>query len=236
MASPKRRTISQRSEMIYDAQIFSIIVDTREIFISPSIIESYEGSDEAMIDYRTANQFIRNLSILNSMGHEPILVHSITCGGDWNYGIAIYDAIKNSCEDPNLSNVIVLSHAHARSMSSVIPQAATYRVLMPNADFLIHSGTLQLDGNTTSVLAEADWTKKMDDVMLDIYVDRCYDGGFWLREGMAEKKQIKEYLRQEMATRQEWYMTSREAVDKGFVDAVLGDEGFETIKALREDE
>jgi ATP-dependent protease ClpP protease subunit len=236
MASPKRRTISQRSEMIYDAQIFGITVDTRELFIGPGGIESYRDNDTAMIDYLTANQFIRNLRILNSMGNDPILVHSITCGGDWNYGIAIYDAIKNSCDDPNLSNIVVLSHAHARSMSSVIPQAATYRVLMPNADFLIHSGTLGLDGNATSVLAEADWAKRIEEIMLDIYVDRCYEGGFWLREGITERKQIKEYLRTEMARRQEWYMTPREAVDKGFVDAILGDEGFETIKALREDE
>jgi ATP-dependent protease ClpP protease subunit len=225
MADPKRRGISQRSEMIYDVHNFGIILDTREIFLSSALDYHY---DDAMIDHKAANTFIRNLQILNYMGSDTILVHQITNGGDWNMGIAIYDAIKNSS-----SETVLLAHAHARSMSSIIPQAATWRIIMFNADFLIHWGTSVLDGNFTSVQAEAEWDKKISERMLDIYLERCKEGEYWTRNGMDEQT-IREWLRDQMDKKQEVYMTPREAVDKGFFDAVLGDEGFETIKSLRD--
>jgi ATP-dependent protease ClpP protease subunit len=36
-----------------------------------------------------------------------------------------------------------------------------------------------------------------------------------------------------MDKKQEYYMTPREAVERGFMDAVLGDEGYETIEMIR---
>jgi ATP-dependent protease ClpP protease subunit len=230
MADPKRRNISQRSELIYDCHHFGIMLDSREIFVAPNLDDSL---DEAMIDHVVANQFIRNLQILNSMGNDPILVHLITCGGDWNYGIAIYDAIKQSCDDPDLSDVVVLAYAHARSMSSIIPQAAKWRIIMPHSDFLIHWGITGYEGNHTSFMQEAKQAEKISEMMLDIYVSRCIMGQYWKRERM-EEKQIRECLRDLMDKKQEVYFTGRQAVDMGFMDAVLGDEDFETVARLRE--
>jgi len=232
MPAATRRNISQKSEMVYDAHHFGVILDTREIFISPNFERDVE---EAMIDHVTANLFLRNLSILNHLGHDPILVHLITCGGDWNYSMAIYDAIKNNCEDENLANINILAHAHARSMSSIIPQAAKYRVIMPNADFLIHDGTLQFSGNAQSVISDVDWAKKTKEIMLDLYIERCQDGQFFKREHM-DKKDIRAWLSEKIAYKQEFYLTARQSVDYGFMDAVLGDEGFEDINQLRYDE
>lgn len=229
MPDPKRRNISQRSEMIYDVHNFGIILDTREIFLSNNL-----NDEDPEIDHVVANNFIRNLQLLNSMNNETILVHMITNGGDWNYGIAIYDAIKNSCDDPNLSDIVILAYAHARSMSSVIPQAANYRVMMPNADFLIHWGTEAVEGNHTSVQSEARWCAFIAEQMLDIYYRRCKDGDFWKRQGILTENEIKGYLKENMDRKQEWYMTPRMAVDMGFMDAVLGDDNYETIASLRE--
>jgi len=232
MAKIPRRNISQRSEMVYDAHTFGVILDTREIFVGPP---ASDDVGTACIDHAVCHQFLRNLSVLNSMGNDTILVHMATCGGDWNYGIAMYDAIKNSCEDEALSDIVVLSHAHARSMSSVIPQAATYRVLMPNADYLVHYGELGVGGNYTNTIAEAEWAKKLTEVMLEIYAKRIQEGQFFQREGM-DFKQTLQWLRETINNKQEFYMTAREAVNKGFADAVLGDEGYETISKLREEE
>jgi len=223
MAAPKRRNISQRSEMIYDVHEFGISLDTRELFIEPQ-----DGDGE--IGPVTANRFIKNLRILTSLGEENILIHMCAPGGDWNYGIAIYDAI-NEC-NKNKAEITVLCHAHSRSMSSIIPQAAKWRVIMPTADFLIHNGTLEYDGNYTSAVREADWAKKQIEIMIDIYVNRCCEGAFWKRENM-DKKAIKEWITKELDIRQEFYMTPREAVDKGFMDAVLGDDEFENIESLK---
>jgi len=232
MPDPKRRNISQRSEMVYDAHNFGIIIDTREIFVAPNL----EGDvGDAMIDHVVCHRFIRNLQILNSMGNDTILIHMVTCGGDWSYGMAMYDAIKNSCDDERLSDIVVLSYAHARSMSSVIPQAATWRVLMPNTDYLVHYGEYADSGNYTNVMANADWYKKSNETMMEVYLKRIREGQFFQREGWDDK-QILQWLRDTIDKRQEFYMTSREAVDKGFADAVLGDEGFETITKLREED
>jgi ATP-dependent protease ClpP protease subunit len=231
MTDPKRRNISQRSEMIYDAHNFGIIIDTREIFVSPPLEDDV---GDAMVDHQVCHQFIRNLQILNMMGRDPILVHMATCGGDWNYGMAMYDAIKNSCDDEDLSNVVVLSYAHARSMSSIIPQAATWRVLMPNTEFLVHYGEYGDEGNYTNVMANMKWYEKSNEVMMQVYLERIREGQFFKREGWDDK-QILSWLRDTIDKRQEFFMTPREAVDKGFADAVLGDDGYETIRKLREE-
>ncbi len=225
MTPPKRRTISQHSEIIYDVHNSGIIIDTREIFVGPNENENIEY---AMIDHKVANQFIRNIRLLDNINNNPILIHLITCGGDWNYSMAIYDAIKFS-----ESETTTISYAHVRSMSSIIPQAATWRVIMPNADFLIHWGTNGHVGNYTSVQAEAKWAEKLSEKMLDIYVQKCKKGKYFIEKKFTDQK-IRTWLRDSMDCKQEVYMTSRESVEKGFMDAVLGDENFENLSVLRE--
>jgi ATP-dependent protease ClpP protease subunit len=163
-----------------------------------------------------------------------ILVHMATCGGDWNYGMAMYDAIKASCDNDQSSDIVILSYAHARSMSSVIPQAATWRVMMPHADYLVHYGEYGDSGNYTNVMANAMWYQKSNDVMMQVYLERIREGQFFKREGWDDK-QIVQWLRDTIDKKQEFYMTARDAVDKGFADAVLGDDGFETLAKLREE-
>jgi len=227
MADPKRRNISQKSEMVYDIQKFGLSLDTREIYLQSDADYHY---DEAMIDFTCANTFIKNINMLNGMGTEPILIHMITDGGDWNYGMAIYDAIKSSP-----SEIILLAYAHARSMSSIIPQAADVRIIMPNADFLIHNGSMGFgECNYQSVVSEVEWAKKQaTETMMNIYVERCLEGQFFKRDRM-DAKQIRIWLEKEMAYKQEVYFTARQSVDMGFMDAVLGDEGYENISSLRE--
>lgn len=215
--------------MVYDVHMFGLIIDTREIFISSNLNESIEDS---MIDHVVFSNFIKNLRILNSIGNDPILIHLGTCGGDWNYGIAIYDAIKESCDDENSSDIIVLSHASARSMSSVIPQAASLRIIMPNADYLVHYGSSGYIGNHRSFVSEAQQAEESNDTMLQIYVNRIKNSDFFINKQWTEK-QIMNWLKHNIDKKQEFYMTAREAVEKGFADAVLGDKGYESIDRLR---
>ncbi len=226
MAAPKviRRNISQKSELIYDTHEYGINYDTREIFV-----HSWTGGDpeeEPGVDYRLAGQFIKNLSILTHLGTGSILVHMITCGGDWNYGMAMYDAIK-ACP----CSVRTLSYAHARSMSSIIIQAADYRILHPHTDFLIHMGEWAFSGNTTSAEAELDQLKIATDQMLNVYTDKGIQGQFFIDKGW-DSDQIKHHLDQGMRLKQEWYMDSRTAISYGLADAVFGDKEYEDISAL----
>jgi len=157
------------------------------------------------------------------MNHKPIIIHQCTCGGDWNYGIAIYDAIAFSD-----SYTVLLAHAHARSMSSIIPQAANRRIIMPNADFMIHFGTNSFDGDGRSFEAEGKWSEFLNTRMIDIYSQKCSRGPLFRRRKYSREK-VRQYLREQMNSRREWYMTSEESVDMGFMDGVFGHPGFTTL-------
>jgi len=217
-----RRNISQRSELIYDLHCFGINPDSREIVL----MSSAEGAEDG-ITWTAANTFIKNLLLLNALNHQSILVHQCTCGGEWAYGMAIYDAIAAS-----RSPVTVLAYAHARSMSSIIPQAAKKRVIMPNADFLIHFGTAGYEGDSRSFVAEGRQLDKADGVMLAIYTTKCVKGPFFRRNKYSSAR-VKEFLRQRMNENREWYMTPDEAVDKGFMDGIFGTAGFKTLEEIK---
>jgi len=226
MANPKRRNISQRSELIYDAHNFGLILDTREIFISPS-------ETTLMIDWDTARQFLLNLQILNSISSDPILVHLVSCGGSWDYAMGIFDAIEHSNTDPKLANVSTLSYAHARSMSSIIPQAAHHRVIMPTAYFMMHDGTYGDEGTVKTVFSGVDYYKKVANPrMIDIYVQKCKDGEKFKN---WDEEKIRDEIEKQIAYKDDVYLTAREAVEWGLMDAVLGDPGFENVKQLKVD-
>jgi ATP-dependent protease ClpP protease subunit len=217
-----RRSLSQRSELLNDLHAFGINPDTREI-----VLMSNPENDDDGIDWTCANTFIKNLLFLDGLNHQPILVHQCTCGGDWNYGIAIYDAILAA-----RSPVTLLAHAHARSMSSVIPQAAKRRVIMPNCDFMVHFGTAAYEGDARSFVAEARQNERLDATMLAIYAAKCCKGPFF-RRNRYSKDRVREYLRQHMNEVREWYMPAAEAVDLGFMDGVLGTPGYRTLDEIR---
>lgn len=218
-----RRNISQKSELISDLHTYNIIPDSRELYIHGV----FNDDAEPGVDYRMCSQFIKNINFLcHTSKTEPILIHSITCGGDWQYGMAMYDAIK-SCPCP----VTILAYAHARSMSSIILQAATYRVMMPNSVFMIHEGTMGVEDNTTYKAFQtcAEEGRKATETMLDIYVEKVKQGEEW---GEKSETWIRKALHQRMDSKQDWFLSAKEAVRYGFADAVLGDEGYENIETL----
>lgn len=222
--STLRRTISQKSGLVHDVHEYSINWDTRELYL-----HAYLGRDESEeVDERMAQQLIKNLTFLSYLNtnRDPIVIHMMTCGGDWNYGMAIYDAIE-ACRCP----VSILAYGHARSMSSIILQSADYRVLMPNVEFLIHFGTYGNEGNWTSMESEHEQYQKAQSLMLDIYTEKAKNGQFFINKKWSFKR-IKKYFDDTMKTKQEWYMTPREAIEYGLADAILGDEGYENIGAL----
>ncbi len=227
-----RHDLSNRSELIYDIHEFGLNHDTREIYLH-GYIQAYSYEDDGSepgVDYRMCSNFIKNLHILTAMdSKKPILIHMSTGGGCWNYGMAIYDAI-HFC--PN--QVTILAYAHARSMSSIIIQAADYRILMPNTDFLIHFGTTTYDGDAISCETEGDQAKKCTLRMLEVYAERVVDSEHPSYKGKSQLA-VQNKLRKIMNEKREWDMTSQEAIEMNLIDAVLGDEGYENVTKLREE-
>lgn len=232
MSIEKRKIKKIKDENIFDAIFnlheYGVNPYTREIFLH-SYLHEESGADfetEPGMDYRMAAAFIKNIRLLNHQGGENILVHQSSCGGDWNYGMAIYNVIKTS-ESP----VTILAYAHARSMSSITLQAADLRILMPDCDFLVHHGHLGFDDRATAVESNIEWwTRHEKPRMVEIYAERCRGGAFFKNK---TKKQIKDYILGKMQTKSDWILTAKEAVNYGFADGILGQGKYKTIEATR---
>jgi ATP-dependent protease ClpP protease subunit len=120
---------------------------------------------EPGIEYVIANRFIKNFNLLMRVNPDtPIVIHMKTNGGFWEEGMAIYDTIR-SCPWP----VTILNYTHARSMSSIIFQAANKRVMMPNSSFMFHDGTFGIEGTVKQVKSAVTFGEVADKTMLEIY-------------------------------------------------------------------
>ena len=113
-----------------------------------------------------------------------------TIGGDWNDGMAIYNAIALSpC------HITILGYANVCSMSSIILQAADVRLLMPDTDFMIHFGEMSTEGYSLSVVSGADYERRLIDRMLDVYADVCTHGKFFEDHyKILTREKVKRYI------------------------------------------
>lgn len=169
---------------------------------------------EPGIEYIIANRFIRNMNLCMRVNPDkPIVVHMKTNGGYWEEGMAIYDIIK-SCPTP----VTILSYTHARSMSSIIFQAANKRVMMPHSTFMFHDGTLSLDGTVKQVHTSVAFSKVQDEQMMNIYIDMLKKTGKYKNRS---RKFIYQWLRDQMDKKEDVYMTSAQAIEYGFADKIF---------------
>ncbi len=220
---PPRRTLSQRSELIYDLHEYGVNADAREVFIAgyPDVEE------EPGVDWRMANRFIKNMSLMNQWGCAPVIVRMTTVGGEWPYGMAMYDAIVTS-----RAPVAIIAYAHARSMSSIILQAAKLRLLTPESYFMIHFGTVELADTAVGAYSFIEQAKIDDARMLEIYARRCVKGPFFTRQRWT-KQRIATYLDRKMRDKQELYLDAEKAVDYGFADGIFGTGPYRTVDAVK---
>lgn len=206
-------------ETVHD---YNIILDSREIFLHGV------DSEDSIVDYKMAMNFIKNLKILER-STEPIIIHQLNLGGEYESGIAIYEAIKNSpC------NFIFICHGIAYSMGSLIPQAVKnkgLRIIYKNCVMGIHEGQVSLDFMTPNLAkSNMDYFESTKKTLYDIYLDSCVDGEFFKD---YTRGKIKAYLKRKMNEKGDWILTGEEAVYYGFADAVFGSEGYEDIKTIK---
>lgn len=195
-----------------------------EDYAGPELVDQFV---EPGVEYIMANKFIKNLNILMHKGSDPILIHMKTCGGSWEEGMAIYDAIK-SC--PN--RVVILNYTHARSMSSLIFQAADKRVMMPHSTFMFHLGSMAFSGTGKLFNTIGEHYKKTEDQMLEIYIQTMKRKGklsSWSRE------RIREWLVAQMDKKEDVFFFAEETVEYGFADEVFGQDGDYNWKKLIEE-
>lgn len=208
---------AKSEDPIFHLHEYDIDVASRHIYLMGidrgyEAITDAEGSEPG-VDYVMANRFIRNLNICMRSSKDPIVIHMKTCGGDWVEGMAIYDAIK-ACPNP----VTILAYGHARSMSSIILQAANKRVMMPNSYFMYHDGTIGQYGTWKQFYSNAEFFKGTREIMLDIYARAMQLNGEFKSKPLAT---IKTYLSQEMDKKEDVFLTAKGAVRKNLADEIF---------------
>lgn len=170
--------------------------------------------DEPGVEYQMSARLIKNLQTLANLDPKrPILIHMKTNGGDWNEGLAIYDAIRFA---PN--PVVILNYTHARSMSSIIFQAPNRRIMMPHATFMFHEGTMSVSGTTKGVFSNVDFARGDTLAMLEIYANRMKEKGKYSK---WSKPAIKRMLQGLMDKKEDVFLTAEETVEWGLGDAIF---------------
>lgn len=212
MSDPKAALAVERVHLI---QAFGVDISNFRIYLQGIEDDTDEEREEPGVEFRMANRFIKNLDILTGMDPDaPIIISMKTCGGYWEEGMAMYDAIKAA---PN--PVSIVNYTHARSMSSLIFQAADKRIMMPHSSFMFHEGTQWVGGTAKQVRSSMEFSKVADEQMLDVYVESLKasngDAKKWSR------KKIKDWLKAEMNNKEEVYMTPEQAIKMGFADTVF---------------
>jgi ATP-dependent protease ClpP protease subunit len=210
---------------LYSLHSQNIDVKNREIFLH-SYIGDYE--EEPGVDYKSAIMFEKNMRYLNLISNEPILIHMHMPGGDWEDCLGIYDTIKSS-----RSKTIILAYGKVQSASSVIFQAPSLRVLMPNVTMLIHYGSISLDREHSKAAASSvKWNETECDKMIDIFAERCIQGT--MAKNKNWKKMIaKKHIQSQLASRCDWILTAEDAIEYNFADGILGGKLYKTIDSIK---
>lgn len=202
-------------ELLKDFHDYGANISSREIFLH-NIYHS-EDNQNPGVEYRMSNTFLKNLRALELKSDQPITIHMQSIGGEWSDGMAIYDAIS-MCR----SYVTIIAYAQASSMSSIILQAADYRVMTPNSHFMSHYGSSDINTDYLSAMNQANYERDICDIMFNIYASRCVNGKFFYEKygKKPSEKQVKQYLIRKLKSG-DWYLNAEESVYYGFADAVL---------------
>lgn len=223
--SLKNRDRVSKGYIVDEMHRFNILLESREIFLH-SHMDSVDEEDPG-VEYRTANNFIKNLRLLELMdSSQPIIVHQHSIGGNWTEGMMIYDAVK-LCSAP----VIFITHGLAASMGSIIPQAADVRITMPNCWWLIHDGTT---GISNFVIRQAkswhEWENKLGNQMMEIYIEQCKKKKIFANKTVL---QIKSFIQKQLEKKEDWWLSAQEAIEYGFADAVYGNKGYDSLENIK---
>lgn len=203
-------------DLIYHMHEYDVDLESNHIYLM-GVDRGYDVTGDIVepgIEFVISNRFIRNINLCMRVNPgKPIVIHMKTCGGLWEEGMAIYDAIK-ACP----SQVTILNYTHARSMSSLIFQAADKRVMMPNSIFMYHDGTYTIDGTYKQAKYTLEFDKKNEVTMLDIYANRMNDKGSMAGQGVSK---IKKFLRYQMDKKEDVFLTAEQTVELGLADEIF---------------
>lgn len=183
---------------------YGIYLPNRHMYMGSAV---YTEDGESGTDHFMAERAIKNLHLLDSLapnGDNPLTIIMNNLGGDEYHCMAIYDAIM-ACRN----HVTMIGTGYVMSAGSVIFQAADERVMSPNSRMMIHYGTWGMYDHPKIAYAWAEESKKMNQVMRNIYLERI-------------REKHPDYLEEELdkLLNFDTILNPYEAVDLGLADRV----------------
>lgn len=213
--SGEKNNMTQDKDLLHDLHNYSCNLETREIFLH----NTYNSEDNSNpgVEYKMSNMFLKNIRALELKSDNPILIHMQSIGGEWNDGMAIFDAISMS-----RCFVTIIAYGQAESMSSIILQAADKRLITPNTYFMSHFGSSDVSGHYLNVQNWIKYEKHLCDIMLNIYANKCCHGQYFKDKYGKNPSitKIKNYLNTKLKSG-DWFLNAEEAVYYGFADEVI---------------
>jgi ATP-dependent Clp protease protease subunit len=134
------------------------------------------------------------------MPHIQILLS--TYGGNVYDGLSLYDAIKNSKTD-----VDITCFGKIMSVGIVILLAAKTRKAYRNTTFMIHELSSGVIGKIADMEESIDESKRINRVLFDIIEKETKITHSWLKEIYNKKK--------------DWYFTAEEALEIGLITEII---------------
>lgn len=233
MPKPRKKDkidLDHTADPVYRLHENHIDIQNNNVYLFPwdalAATTTYEDAEPG-VEYTMANRFIMNARLCMMVNPDkPMVVHQKTCGGDWGEGMAIFDTLLTFP-----SPTTILNYTHARSMSSIIFQAATKRIMMPNSVFMFHDGSYGDYGTLKVVRSGLNFYDKVGAVMLDIYAFRMKQQG---KFKTWSEKRIKAMLREEMDKKEDVYLTAQETVAWGLADEIFNGDWSELATCTKD--
>ncbi|MBI4068542.1 ATP-dependent Clp protease proteolytic subunit [Candidatus Kaiserbacteria bacterium] len=164
-----RRPIGKDDEIkiFYDHGLY---IPNRTIIVES--VQSDMENGESGVDAHMWSRLEKGLCILEKTPPVAEQGNTITVimnnpGGDEYHMLAMYDRIRASpC------HIIIEATGHVMSAGSIILQAADERRMHRHATMMIHHGTYSFSGHTKDFQRRGKETKRLEEVMYDIYLER----------------------------------------------------------------
>lgn len=219
-----------KDQVLYDMHNHCVNLNLRDIYLHSYY--SRDEDEEPGIDYRQATTFIKNLHMLDQPPNKPILVHLHSVGGDWDNGMAMFNSIQFSG-----SYITMLAYAQASSMSGILLQSASLRIMMPDCHFLMHHGSGGGGVNHPfAIKAAADFEYQACKRMLTIFAERAYNTGpFFTKKKSTTVQSAWSFFDKKLMSKIDWFLTAEETVHYGLADDILGGKEYPDLASLREE-
>lgn len=190
---------------------YSLDISSRTIYLN----SEEQDNDIYDVNINILSRFVKCMDILNSLSTNKITIKSTNSGGDFDYGLAMYDCIKQS-----KSKVDYIIYGLACSMGAVIPQAASNRIMFKNASMMVHHGQYSIANNVKAANSEIVYYNGRNSVMPEILASRCVNGEFFKNKKYTVQD-TKKYIVEKLSKVEDWWMSSSDALYYGFVDKVI---------------